>query len=92
MGFGEIDDEARGGTAKQIGDKGAGRRAREKIKLRKKEEGREAGEREKENRKCLFNERRERSVIYIYIYIFFFFFFLSYSAHLKILALAMHCS
>ena len=89
MVLGEIDDEARGGSAKQIGDKRASRRAREKIKLRKKEEGREAGEREKENRKCLFNGRRERRVIYIYIY---FFFFLSYSAHLKILALVVHCS
>ena len=42
-----------------------------KKKLRKKEEGRETGEREKENMKCLFNERRERSVIYIYIFCFF---------------------
>ena len=41
--------------------------------MRKKVERREVGEREKENRKCLFNERRERSVIYIYIYILFFF-------------------
>ena len=42
-----------------------------KKKLRKKEERSEAGERERENRKCLFNERGERSVIiYIYIYIY----------------------
>ena len=27
-------------------------------------------EREKENRKCFFNERREGSVIYIYIFFF----------------------
>ena len=38
--------------------------------MRKKEERREAGEREKENRKCFFNERREGSVIYIYIFFF----------------------
>ena len=42
---------------------GVGRRAREKKILRKKEERREAEEREREKRKCLFNERRERSVI-----------------------------
>ena len=51
----------------------------ERKKLRKKEERREAGESEKENRKCFFNERREGSVIYIYI----FFLPLSYSAHLS---------
>ena len=58
------------GELRDEGDKGAGRRAREKKKLRKKEERSEAGERERENRKCLFNERGERSVI-IYIYIYF---------------------
>ena len=58
------------GELRDEGDKGAGRRAREKKKLRKKEERSEAGERERENRTCLFNERGERSVIiYIYIYI-----------------------
>ena len=58
------------GELRDEGDKGAGRRVREKKKLRKKEERSEAGERERENRKCLFNERGERSVIiYIYIYI-----------------------
>ena len=66
MGLGEIGDGAWGGSVEQIGDEGAGRRAREKKKLRKKEERRE---RERERMKCLFNERRERSVI------FFFFFF-----------------
>ena len=52
------------GKLRDEGDEGA----REKKKnLRKKEERREAGEREreKENRKCMFNERRERSVIKI---------------------------
>ena len=51
------------------GDEGAGWQAREKKNLRNIEERREAGEREREKRKCLFNERREKSVI-----IFFFFY------------------
>ena len=58
--------------AGKLRDEGAGWRAREKKNLRKKEERREAGEREKENRKCFFNERREGTVIYIYIYIYFY--------------------
>ena len=48
--------------------------------MRKKEERREAGERERERKgKEYFNERGERSVIN-----FFFFLALSYSTHLKI--------
>ena len=35
-----------------------------------KEERREAGEREKENMKCLFNERREKNVIKKYFFFF----------------------
>ena len=58
------------GELRDEGDEGVGRRAREKKKWRKKEKRREARERERENRKCLFNERGERSVI-----IFFFFTF-----------------
>ena len=54
-----------------------------KKKLRKKEEKREAGERERKAKEY-FNERGERSVIKI-----FFFLALSYSAHLKI---DVHCS
>ena len=38
IGLREIDDGAWGGSVEQIGDEGAGRRAREKKKLRKKEE------------------------------------------------------
>ena len=63
--------------------------AREKKKLRKKEERREAGEREREGN-VFFNQRRERRAINIYIYIYIFFFLpLSYSTHLKI---DVHCS
>ena len=62
----------------QVGGEGASRRAREKKKiLRKKEERREAGERERKGKEY-FNERGERSVIN-----FFFFLALSYSTHLK---------
>ena len=45
---------------------------RKKKNLRKKEERREAGEREreKENRKCFFNERGERSVIKKYFFFY----------------------
>ena len=68
MGLGEIGDGAWAGSVEQISDEGVGRRAREKKKLRKKEERKEVGEREKENRKCLFNERRERSVIKKYFF------------------------
>ena len=46
----------------------AGELERKKNGGRKKKE--EKPERERENRKCLFNERGERSVI-IYIYIFY---------------------
>ena len=38
IGLREIDDGAWGRSVEQIGDEGAGRRAREKKKLRKKEE------------------------------------------------------
>ena len=57
------------GELRDEGDEGVGRRAREKKNGgRKKKE--KKPERERENRKCLFNERGERSVIiYIYIYI-----------------------
>ena len=69
MGFGV---GRRAGSTEQIGDERAGRQAREKKKLRKKEERREARERERErereNSKCLFNERRERSVIKKYFF------------------------
>ena len=78
----QIDDEGAGrqnrltmrelvGELRDEGDEGAGRRATEKIKLRKKEERREAGEREREREREYFNERGERSVII-------FFFFLSF--------------
>ena len=48
------------GELRDEGDEGAGRRAREKKKIE--EERRETGERERK-KICLFNERRERSVI-----------------------------
>ena len=38
IGLKEIDDGAWAGSVEQIGDEGAGRRAKEKKKLRKKEE------------------------------------------------------
>ena len=52
--------------------------------MRKKEERRKAGERERKGKEY-FNERGERSVINF----FFFFLALNYSAHLKI---DVHCS
>jgi len=59
------------GELRDEGDEGAGQRVREKKKmLRKKEERRKVGEREKENRKCLFNERRERSVTIFFSFTF----------------------
>ena len=42
----------------QIGDERAGRQAREKKNLRKKEERREAGERERKGNVCLMSEGR----------------------------------
>ena len=47
------------GELRDEGDEGAGRRAREKKKLRKKEERREAGEREKIGNVYLMREERE---------------------------------
>ena len=70
------------GELRDEGDEGAGRQVRGKKKLRKKEERREAGERERKKMICLFSERmREKcnKKKYIYIYLL-----LSYSAHLKI--------
>ena len=52
------------------GDEGAGRRAREKKKIEE-ERRKKRSQRERKNRKCLFNERRERSLI-----TFFFLFYL----------------
>ena len=71
----QIDDEDE--DPKQI-DEAKSRWGREKKMRRKKEERREAGEREKERkRKYFLNERSERNlIIYIYIYIL----ALSYSA------------
>ena len=55
-------------------DEGAGQRAREEKKFEEKRRKKKSRrERERENRKCIFNERRERGLIkniYIYIYIF----------------------
>ena len=59
IGLREIDNGAWGGSVEQIGDEGAGRQAKEKKKIE--EERREAGEREKENRK-FFLMREEREV------------------------------
>ena len=67
------------GELRDEGDEGVGRRAREKKNGgRKKKE--KKPERERENRKCLFNERGERSVINFY----FFYLPLSYNARIKI--------
>ena len=60
IGLREIDDGAWAGSVEQIGDEGAGWRAKEKKKLRKKEE---KPERERKKIGNFFNERRERSVI-----------------------------
>ena len=66
------------GELRDEGDEGVGRQAREKKRLRKKEERRKAGEKEREERKYLFNEKmRERHNK--------FFLLLSYGAHLKIM-------
>ena len=67
------------GELRDEGDEGAGRRAREKKKIEE-ERRKKRSRRERENRKCLFNKRRERSVIKKNI----FFLPLSYNAHLKL--------
>ena len=62
------------GELRDEGDEGAGRQARGKKKLRKKEERREAGERERKKMICLFSERmrgkcnKKKKNIYIYIF------------------------
>ena len=53
------------GELRDEGDKGAGWRAREKKNEEERRKKRSQREREKENRKGLFNEKRERSVIKI---------------------------
>ena len=87
IGFRQI-DYVENGINGEWRDEGAGQQVREEKKLRKKEERRKAGEREREreNRKCMFNQRRERGVIkyiykyiYIYIYILYFSFKLQYA-------------
>ena len=47
------------------GDEGVSWRAREKKKFEEERRKKRERERERERRKCLFNERRERSVIKI---------------------------
>ena len=57
------------GELRDEGDEGAGRRAREKKKIvEERRKKRNRRERQKENMKCLFDERRERSVIYIFLF------------------------
>ena len=64
-------------------------RKRKKKLRRKKEERRETGEREREKRKCFFNERREKSVIKKNIYIYIYILTSSYNTQQKI---DMYCS